>query len=211
MNQRTLVAAHLSSLFTSSAHVTTHAVPTSRRDIPLATAQIQSNFPDGHASHSSLFHSTLTGHVLLRVVQGGLAVELISLATSVPPIRYVFPAPVLPSPSLVLWQDCQLHLLAVTAVGSLHRIVLPIYEGSQLWHEPLRQDWCREWQIKRLGGSYVNLVHVQDFHSLALGLSNGGILRLDADFIDEEQFNGRIIKVTIACLYGLMCISRAME
>ncbi|TDL29800.1 hypothetical protein BD410DRAFT_817789 [Rickenella mellea] len=191
MNQNALIAVHLSSLFTSSSHVTTHAVPTARRDIPLAGTQSQSGsgFLDGHASYTSLFHSPITGNVLLRVVQSGLAVELISMSTSVPPVRFIFPASILPSPALVLWRNSQIHLLVVTSVGSLHRVILPIIEGGQLWHEPLRKDWSREWRIKKLGSNHIKLVHVQDFYSVVLGLDNGGILRLDADFVDEEQYN----------------------
>ena len=187
MEKLKLVASHLSSVFASSSHVTTHAVPTSRRDIPLATTN--SDIPDGHALHSSFSHTSTGGDVLIRIVQGGLAVELVSLSTSVSPIRFLFPASVVPTPSLVSWNE-QLHLIVLTSVGSLYRIILPIYEDGLLWHEPLRKDWCREWHVRKLGGSEPKIVHVQNSTTIAIGLDGGGFLRLNSDFVDDETYAG---------------------
>lgn len=178
MSPFTLVATSLSSVFSSSAQVATHAVPTTRRDIPLPTAQTTT--ASGHASHSSLFHSPKTGQILIRVVQGGLAVELVSLSTNVSPVRFVFPAAVVPSPTLVLSRN-ELHLLVVTSVGSLFRLILPLYEGGNMWHDPFERDWCREWQIKRLTTSEPKLVHVLDHNLVAVSLSTGGYVRLESD------------------------------
>lgn len=187
MERLSLVASHLSSVFASSAHVATHAVPTSRRDIPLATTN--SDIPDGHALHSSFSHTRTGGDVLIRIVQGGLAVELVSLSTSVSPIRFLFPAPIVPTPSLVHWED-QLHLLVLTSVGSLFRIILPVYENGLLWNEPLRKDWCREWNVRKLGGVEPKIVHVQDSITVAIGLSTGGFVRLESDFNDDATYAG---------------------
>ncbi len=178
MSPFTLVATSLSSVFTSSAQVSTHVVPTTRRDIPLPTSQTTITL--GHAAHSSLFHSSKTGQILIRVVQGGLAVELFSLSTNISPVRFVFPAAVVPSPTLVISRN-ELHLLAVTTVGSLFRLVLPLYEKGNLWHDPFERDWCREWQIKRLTTSEPKLVHVLDHNLVAVSLSTGGYVRLESD------------------------------
>lgn len=178
MSPFTLVATSLSSVFTSSAQIATHAVPTTRRDIPLPTSQTA--IASGHASHSSLFNSPKTGQILIRLVQGDLAVELVSLSTNVSPVRFVFPAAVVPSPALVISKD-ELHLLVVTTVGSLFRFVLPLYEGGNLWHDPFERDWCREWQIKRLTTSEPKLVHVLDHNLIAVSLSTGGYVRLESD------------------------------
>ena len=183
-----LVATHLSSVFPSS-NIPTHAIVTTRRDLPLATAQ--SDIPDNHASYSSLFNSIITGGILIRVIQGGLAIELISLTTAVSPIRFVFPAAVLPSPSLCICQN-QLHLLVVTSVGSLYRIIFPSNETGQLWNEPFRHDWCKEWQIKKLSGVEPKLVHVQDSHTVAVALSSGGFLKLESNFDDDQAHDGRM-------------------
>lgn len=189
MNPNIVLSAHLSSLFASGALVNAIVVPTARRDLPLSQSNRHA-IPDGHASHSSLFYHPLTGRILLRVVQGGLAVELVSLSASVPPIRFVFPAPVLPTPSLIVWQETHLHIVAVTTVGCVHRIILTISDESQLWHGHMRKDWCREFQLTRFSLSQISLCYIQDFHTVILGLKNGGCIRLFSDFIDDEQCDG---------------------
>ena len=187
MTAHLLVAAHLSSVFPSSTHVTTHAVPTSRRDTPIPTLTNTLSSPDDHASHSSVFHSDATGHVLIRIILCGLAVELISLSSSVPPVRFVFPAAVVPSPTLVLHEDREIHLLAVTSVGSLYRLVLPLHEGNQLWNGPLPRSWCREWCMRRLGGYKPQLLHVQNQTSVSVALNSGSYIRLDADSVGTNS------------------------
>lgn len=187
MDKFVLAASHLSAVFASSAHVPTHAVITARRDIPLAVAL--SDIPDDHASISSLFHSQETGHVLIRVVQGGLAVELVSLSYNVSPIRFVFPAVVVPNPSLST-HNGRVYLIVVTVVGTLFKINVPCYSVDKLWHEPLPKNWCKEWQIKRLGSVEPKLVHVHDAHDVAIALSTGGYLRLgskDSDISDRGE------------------------
>lgn len=186
MNKRLLVATHLQNFYRSS-DITTHAVPTSRRDIPLAEQNF--DLPDSHASYSLVFSSHHTGDILLRVVQSDLAIELISLSSDIPPVRFVFLAQILPSPSLVVWHGRQLHLIAITNVNSLYRIILPIHDGIIAWHDIVRKDWCREWQVKKLGG-FIKTVHVQDFYSVVLALGSGSIIRLETDYIDGEYYSG---------------------
>jgi nuclear pore complex protein Nup160 len=187
MNSQLLVAAHLSSVFHSSTHVTTHAVPTSRRDIPLPPLPNNPSSPNDHASFSSVSHTSITDHVLIRIIQGGLVVELISLSKPAAPIRFVFPATVLPSPALVVHAENEVHLLAVTSVGSLYRIVLPLHDGSQLWNGPLGRSWCREWCIRKLVVNQPQLVHVQSSSCVAVALSSGSYIRLDADGVSANS------------------------
>ncbi|KAI5124761.1 hypothetical protein M0805_005395 [Coniferiporia weirii] len=177
---------HTSSIFASSVHVPTHAVPTSRRDLPLAIAL--SDVPDDHASHSSVFHSPETGHVLIRVIHGGLAVELISLSHNVAPIRFVFPAVVIPNPALATF-DGQVYLIVVTSVAIMFKISLPLSQDGQLWHEPLHKNWCREWQIRKLAGVGPKLIHVHDPHDIAIALSSGGCLRLQSSVEPSPDYN----------------------
>ena len=184
MDNYILSALHLSSVFASSVHVPTHAVPTSRRDIPLAVAQ--SDIPDEHASISSVFHSAEIGHILMRVVHGGLAVELISLSHSVAPIRFVFPAIVVPNPALAVYEG-QLYLIVVTSEGTLFRLALPCSADGQLWHGPLPKNWCKEWQIKKLGSAEPRLVHAHDVHDVAIALSTGGHLRLESKGVSNRD------------------------
>ena len=190
MSNKTLVATHLSAFYPSSTLVAAHAVPTSRRDIPLVDQS--SSIPDDHASYSCIFYSPHTGNILLRVLQADSVIELISLSSSISPIRFVFPARILPSPSLIVWHGRQLHLIVVTSINSLYRLILPIRDGILTWHDPLRRDWCREWQVKKLGGSHVRLVHVQNFYSVVLALASGSILRLDTDFIEGDNHDGKL-------------------
>ena len=174
MGDFVLAASHLSSVFASSVHVPTHAVPTQRRDLPLATSL--SDIPEDHASHSSVFHSQETGHILIRVVQGGLAVELVSLSYTVSPIRFLFPASVLPSPAIRTYGG-DVYLIVVTSAGLLFRITLPFNREGQLWHDTLPNQWCRDWQIPALASNVPGLVHVHDPHDVSIVLQSS-ILRL---------------------------------
>ncbi|EJD01293.1 uncharacterized protein FOMMEDRAFT_158427 [Fomitiporia mediterranea MF3/22] len=186
MDNFILPAVHLSSVFASSEHVPTHAVQTEQRDVPLAMGR--SDMPDDHASISSLFHSAETGHVLIRVVQGGLAVELVSLSYDVAPIRFVFPAAAVPNPALTIFNG-RVYLIVVTVLGILFRINLPCSADGQLWHGPLSNKWCKEWQIKKLSGAEAKLVHVHDAHDIAISLSTGGYLRLENKIINGRENN----------------------
>jgi nuclear pore complex protein Nup160 len=122
---RVLVSTHLSDIYS---HLQTAAIiiPTSKHYVPL-TSQASDDEPlPEHTQHASFFHSVQTGIVLLRFIHNGLIVELVSLSTDTPPIRFVFPYTVLPNPAVVLWETRELHILAVTASGSLFRILLPL-------------------------------------------------------------------------------------
>ncbi|KAI0038000.1 hypothetical protein FA95DRAFT_1684755 [Auriscalpium vulgare] len=186
MNDKLLVASHLSSLYSpSQAYVV--SVPTSKRNTPLPPTPKSSDPPAEHASYASVFHSVQTGNVLMRLIHNGLIVELVSLATDTPPIRLVFPAAVLPNPTVFLWASQQLHILAVTTTGSLYRIVLPLHNPTQLWSDQLGNNWCREYHLKTVQDELQAVVQVQSTHSIAIGLTNGSLIRVDTDVIGDDS------------------------
>lgn len=192
MERRLLVAAQLSSLFPSS-QVSCIPIQTSRRDTPLPPVSRNSDPPPEHASYSTLLDTPTTGNVLLRVIHGGLIIELISLSTEVPPIRFVFPAAVVSSPAIFLWDQSQLHILAVTVAGALYRVVIPVGVVGPLWQNHPERNWVREHLISHLSDSrWKGLVHVQGTHSIAIGFPNGSVLRLETEWMGAEEQNGEI-------------------
>jgi nuclear pore complex protein Nup160 len=191
MDRGLLVSAHLSSLFPSS-QATSIPLHTLRQNTPLPPSAKDSDPPAEHASYASVLHTTTTGTIVLRVLHAGLILELVSLSTDVPPIRFVFPAAVLPSPALFLWESHELHVLAVTTTGSLYRLVLPVGSGQQLWQDQLAGHWCREYLITNMVGSMQGLVQVQGTHCVAIGLSNGSLLRLETEVLGENDVHGTV-------------------
>ncbi|TFY70144.1 hypothetical protein EVG20_g2860 [Dentipellis fragilis] len=185
MADSVIVSSHLSSLYSAS-HVPTVLVQTARRNTPLPPPRKDSDPPAEHSSYSCVFHSSATGTILLRLLHSGLILELVSLTADASPIRFVFPAPVLPNPAVFLWQSRELHILAATAAGSLYRLVISAQESPLQWHEHLARNWCREYQIKHSQDALSGLVHVQGPHCVAIALENGLLLRLDAEFIGDD-------------------------
>lgn len=183
-----LVAAQLSS-FVPCSNAPSIALQSSRPNAPTAS-QIDADVYQEHASSASIFHTSQTGSILLRVVHDGSIVELISLSTSVPPIRFVFPAPVLLKPGIYALGEQELHLLAVTITGSLYRLVLPTTNPTQLWHDQVARNWCREYTIQNVLDVTGGVVHVQSLHCVAIGLGNGSLLRIDAERIGDNSSDG---------------------
>ncbi|KAI5981016.1 hypothetical protein EDD15DRAFT_2204738 [Pisolithus albus] len=138
-----------------------------------------------HAVSSAIYHTLHTGTVLLHVIHGGLIVELISLSTPVPPIRFVFPAPVLSTPVVCAWGEQELHLLAVTITGSLYRLVLSTTNPSRLWHDEAARNWCREYIIKNVSDLSGSIAHVQGPHGVAIGLGNGSLLGVEVQRLGD--------------------------
>jgi nuclear pore complex protein Nup160 len=184
-----LLATQLSSLFPPS-QITSIPLQTLQQNTPLPPPPDVSGPLAEHASLSSLFHAPTTGTILLRVLHGGLILELLPLSTDHQPIRFVFPAPILPSPAIFLWRSSELHVLVVTTTGSLYRLVLPIGGVNQLWHDPPSGNWCREYLINYAAGSMDGLVRVLGTHSVAIGQSNGSLLRLETEYLGDDNHNG---------------------
>ncbi|KAF7433113.1 hypothetical protein PC9H_005061 [Pleurotus ostreatus] len=180
MNGSVLVAAQLSSIF-PSAQAATLAIHTIRQKTPLPAAPKDSDPPPEHASYASVLQNEATGTLLLRVLHGSLIVELISLSTDTLPIRFVFPSPILPHPGVFVWGANQLHLLAVTLSGSLYRVVIPLEDGVNLWKHQTDRFTYHEYLIKTFQEDAEGLVQIQGPHSVAIGLQNGELLRLESD------------------------------
>lgn len=194
-----LVSTQLSSLF-PSAQVISVPLQTSRRNTPLPPHPAESDPPAEHALFSTVLHTPTTGAILMRVIHGGLILELISLSTDVPPIRFVFPAAVLSSPAIFFWEDYEIHVLAVTSAGSLYRLVLPGSPGK-LWHDQVAKNWCREYLIQHFHGNVQGVAHVQGTHTVAIGLTNGSILRLETEYLaDENGDGGRLLMLSFMSL-----------
>ena len=183
-----LVATQLSSLFPS--HSTSILLQTTRQGVPLPPGPKESDPPPEHAAHSSVLHTPITGTILLRVLHGSLIIELMSLSTEVPPIRFIFPAVILPSPAMFLWASTELHIMAVTQTGSLYRLVIPVDNGHDLWLNRSDNIWPREYLIKNIGDTIEGVVHVQGTDCVAIGLPNGSLLRLETEYVGGEN-NGK--------------------
>ncbi|KAL7282041.1 hypothetical protein ACG7TL_003508 [Trametes sanguinea] len=185
-----LVASHVSALFPTSQPI---AVYSTQKDILNLSRRNEASHPPEHASYASLFHTPLTGTILLRVTNGGFMLELLSLSSDVPPLRFDFPAPILPHPSIMMWESEELHVLLATRFGSLYRIVIPIREGAPLWTPHANRRWYREYVLQ--AGWVEGLVQVQGTHCVVISLPGGSLLRLEADALgsDTQDAPGRSV------------------
>ncbi|EIW82466.1 hypothetical protein CONPUDRAFT_123432 [Coniophora puteana RWD-64-598 SS2] len=180
-----LLSAQLSVL-SPPAHIVSIPLQTSRQNLPLPTIPADADLPVEHASFASVFYASHTGSILLRLLHGGLVVELSSLSSDVPPIRFVFPAPVLPAPGISAYGNNEIHLLALTTSGSLYRLVLPASSPTRLWHEPLSKNWCREYLIKATSDKITGVSLVHGVYCVAVGLSNGSLLRVETEQLGDD-------------------------
>ncbi|KAI5982289.1 nucleoporin Nup120/160-domain-containing protein [Pisolithus marmoratus] len=180
---RILVAAQLSSLFSFS-NAPSVVLQSSRQSLQTVSQPDTDVYPE-HAISSSIYHTLHAGPILLRVIHGGLIVELISLTTPVLPIRFVFPASVVSTPAVCTWGEQELHLLAVTVTGSLYRLVLPTTNPTRLWHDEAARNWCREYILKNVSDLSGSIVHIQGPHGIAIGLGNGSLLRVEVERIGD--------------------------
>ncbi|KAH9482452.1 Nuclear pore complex protein Nup160 [Psilocybe cubensis] len=191
MDDYLVVSTHLSALDSTSA--STVIVPTTRRNAPLAVVP-DSDLPLEHATSSSVLTTTATGTILMRVIHGGLIVELVSLSTPVPPLRFVLPAAIIPTPSLFLFEESEIHIILITEIGSLFRLIIPI-DGLKLWTDQADNIWPREYYVQNLPTEHAQecSVHALGTHSVAVSLPSGVLLRLEAetmgyDVHDDEEW-----------------------
>ena len=190
MDELCLVATHLSSLnYSPSSNI---IVQTARQNAPLPSTIHDNDIPSDHATCSFVLTTPTTGTILLRVIHGGVVVELTSLSNPVPPIRIVLPAVVLPTPSLFLWEEKELHLLLITDIGSLYRLVIPV-EGFKLWQNQTDSIWPREYFIQSIPQEHIRecAVHAQGSHCVAVSLPNGALLRLEAEPMGYDGHDGK--------------------
>lgn len=186
MDSSLLVASQLSALFPPSNSI---PVSSSQNDVLHVPYSSASEALPEHASFSTLFHTPASGTILLRLTQGGVLLELISLTANIPPLRFEFPAAILPAPSILLWDSEELHVLAVTAYHSLYRIVIPLRDGVPQWQAYPSRRWYREYVIQNMRGS-PGPVQVQSTHCVVIALQDGSLLRLEAEYLGNDTENG---------------------
>lgn len=191
MDSHVLVAAQISSLFPPTS-ATTVVVNTKQKDVPLLP-----NSESEHASFADIFYHELSGTILLRVIHDGQVLELVSLSTDAPAIRFIFPATILPNPA-ILWGPSGLHVIAVTSIGSVYRLIIPLSDGMPLWQAtPLSAIRIREYEIRGPRGNLdTALAHVQGLYCVAVGFEDGSLLRLDADDVGEESQGGEVLTLS---------------
>lgn len=186
-----LVASHVSSL--NYPPPVSIVVSTTRPSASFQNDNQVIDLPDEHALFSSVIHSDITGTILLRVIHGGLILELMSLSANISPLRFVLPSTILPTPGLFIWEHSTLHVLLVTDIGSIFRLITPI-NGLKLWQENVPGDGFTFLESHLLHPSIQDIrlsnIHAQGIDSLAISMPNGGLLRLESDFSANEQQEG---------------------
>lgn len=183
-SSRTLVAAHTSTITAND--LQTFTLESTRSEAP---RHIESDILPEHATETSVLYDP-QAHILLRVIHHRRTVELISLSTDVSPIRFTFPAPVLPSPAVV-YDDGEIHVIACTQAGSVFRLVFPL---PHLWNtQYMAKDWREEYFLRHPTSNLLGPVHVKEAGCLFIALKDGGILQLDASRrLGNAEFQGEI-------------------
>lgn len=206
MDGSLLISTHLSSLFPQSRALSIY-VETQRVDAPLSSIEKESD-PAEHALYSSVLHTPSTGTVLLRVLHGGFIVEIVSLSTQNQPLRFIFPSPVLLSPAIFLWGNDEIHLITVTATGSVYRAVIPVGGSLELWRNRTQSIWTSEYLVKNFGVSMEGLVHIHGAHCVFIGQPSGSLMRLETEYTGSGRSDGEFmvvarnsVKLTILSLH----------
>lgn len=131
-----------------------------------------------HASFSAVLTTFTHGTIVLRLLHGGAIVELMSLPSQVTPIRFLFPAAVLPNVGLFSVEPDALHVLAVTSTGSLYRLAISLDEDS-LWQNQGDGLRVQEHIIANFPEVQRPLVHVEGVDAVTIALPNASLLRLE--------------------------------
>jgi len=131
-----------------------------------------------HASFSTVLTTFTHGTIVLRLLHGGAIVELMSLPSQVTPIRFLFPAAVLPNVGLFSVEPDALHVLAVTSAGSLYRLAISLDEDS-LWQNQGDGLRVQEHIIANFPEVQRPLVHVEGVDAVTIALPNASLLRLE--------------------------------
>ncbi|OCH95867.1 hypothetical protein OBBRIDRAFT_744376 [Obba rivulosa] len=181
-----LVASQLSALYPPTQPI---LVQTSQKELQQPPWSPDSHFPPDHALYSTVFHAQTTGTIILRVTHGGRMLELVSLTDEAPLLRFDFPGTILPNPSIMLHHSSELHVIAVTNIGSVFRIVIPVRDNSPLWQPQSQRRWHREYVIQSARPDALGLVHVQGPECVVIGLPNGSLLRLETSYVSESSID----------------------
>lgn len=183
-----LISAPLSPLY--SQQPISIPIKTSRQQLPLPQNSSDSGIHPEHATFSTVLTTSTHGTIALRLLHDGVIAELLSLSFQVTPIRFVFPAAVLPSVGLFLTETDALHVLAVDTAGSLYRLVISL-DGRNLWQNQRDVIWPREYHIVNFPeNNNKPLVHIEGTHSVIITYPNASILRLEASSTGEDGQEG---------------------
>lgn len=182
-----LVSTPLSPLYSQSP--ISIPIRTSRQQLPLPPNPSDSDIHPEHATFSTVLTTSAHGTIVLRLLHAGVIAELLSLSYQVTPIRFVFPAAVLPNLGLFLTESEVLHVLAVTTSGSLYRLVVSV-DGRNLWQSQSDVVCSREYHIVNFPEGEKPLVHVEGTHSVTIALPNASILRLEASSVGDDGQEG---------------------
>lgn len=117
----------------------------------------------------------------MRVLHDGLILELISLSADVTPVRFVFPAPLLPTPAMFLENADELHILAMTKSASLYRIVIHVGSRFRLWTDSDKGMNYTEHMLRQCGENLSGVFHAQNPTLVVVGMPNGSLLRVESD------------------------------
>lgn len=186
-----LVSTPLSPLY--SQQPSSLPIRSSRQQLSLPPAPSDSDIHPEHATFSTVLTTSTHGTIALRFLHGGVILELLSLSYQVSPIRFVFPATVLPGIGLFLVDSDALHILAVTTAGSLYRLVVSV-DGRNLWQNKSDIVSPREYHIVNFPENEKPLVHVEGTHSVTISLANASILRLEASSVGSDEQDGEWMK-----------------
>ena len=176
MPRSILASVHISSIYPASLATIVH-IDTSRSDLPIP--EVEPDVLLEHASFSSAFSSNSTGTILLRVIHGGLILEIIPLSTGIP-TRFSFPAQIILSPAILLHQLSELHIFVVTSSGSIFVLVFPLSAQNLPVFDVTRpaRVWCNEYLITTPSDELEGPVHVKDIDCVLIGMKKGRFLRL---------------------------------
>ncbi|KAL1744628.1 nucleoporin Nup120/160-domain-containing protein [Schizophyllum fasciatum] len=179
MDDHFLVSASFSSLFSLEGPVI--EIPTVRPADITNEPERNSDLQSEHASLSLVNDKRIAGPIVLRVLNGGELIELATLNHNLLPLRFHFPSPVLPSPALFYPSVDELHVLSVTAAGSVYRIVISVHQDAHTnefhWGD-IRT--VNEYPFGHSGGKLSGVAHARDPSCVVIGMDNGSLLRLDS-------------------------------
>ncbi|CCM04030.1 uncharacterized protein FIBRA_06187 [Fibroporia radiculosa] len=193
INCAILVATHLSSLAPSPQPV---PVPTTQNEISDSYSEKSppsTTLPE-HASYATQFLTPLNTTLLLRVLHYGRILELVSLSSETPTLRFDFASPLLPHPAIADYNGNGLWIVALSSNGSLYRILVPLRDGIPSWPPPSHVQWCHEHVLQAVSHQGEGFsIAIQNASCAAISMPDGSLLRVERDMKDED---GRTVSPT---------------
>ena len=119
-----------------------------------------------HASHAATCRVSVLGPRVVALARfldstREIEVRILGQAGAPAPVRFVFPAPVLPNVGMVEdGASSDLYVLAVTATGYLYRLRVPL--TSLLHGHPLPTRWAHEHRMAHFASHETCLLYTSD-------------------------------------------------